>query len=165
MAESKFYTKNMHEHCKNFFVDNFEALESEYSNKFSAQYPDLYESSDYQNSTLFSFISESLNKGVNSDYTVYRDNDFIDYRLNYLNRKNWKNIVNEKNYLDSQYVWYYFSPTCIPVKIRELVVDKFDLLEEFYIQSVKSHLKRFYIRGHVKEMWINIDLLYKNGFN
>ena len=155
----------MHEHCKNFFVDNFEALESEYSNKFSAQYPDLYESSDYQNSTLFSFISESLNKGVNSDYTVYRDNDFIDYRLNYLNRKNWKNIVNEKNYLDSQYVWYYFSPTCIPVKIRELVVDKFDLLEEFYIQSVKSHLKRFYIRGHVKEMWINIDLLYKNGFN
>jgi hypothetical protein len=165
MADSKYCTKNMHKHCKNFFVENFDSLESEYTNKFLTQYPVRYESSNYQNSTLFSFISESLNQGINSDYTIYRDNDFIDYRLNYLNSKNWKDIVNEKNYLDSQYVWYYFRPTCIPVKIRELVVDKFELLEEFYIQSVKSHLKRFYIRGHVKEMWIYIDLLYKNGFN
>lgn len=165
MAESKFYTKNMHEHCRNFFVENFDVLESEYSKKYSTQYPDLYVSSDYQNSNLFSFISESLNHGINSDYIVYRDNDFIDYRLNYLNSKNWKDIVNEKSYLDSEYVWYYFRPTSIPVKIRELIVDKFDLLEEFYTQSVKSHLKRFYIRGHVKEMWIYIDLLFKNGFN
>lgn len=165
MAESKFYTKSMHEHCKAFFVENFQMLESEYSNKYSVQYPDLYQSSKYNDSTLFNFISESLNQSINSDYTVHRDNDLIDYRLKYLNSNKWNDIVNEKNYLDSQYVWYYFRPTCIPVNIRELVVDKFDLLEEFYIQSVKSHLKRFFIRGHVKEMWIYIDLLYKNGFN
>lgn len=58
-----------------------------------------------------------------------------------------------------------FCPIDIPIKIRELVVDKFDLLEEFYKQSIESHLKRFYFRGRVKEKWINLDLLYKNGFN
>jgi len=165
MSESKFYTKRMHEHCKAFFVENLKMLELEFSNSYSLQYPDLYKSTKHNHTTLFSFISESLNKSINSDYTVHRDNDLIDYRLKYLNSSKWADIVNQTKYLESPYVWYYFKPTCIPVKIRELVVDKFDLLEEFYIQSVKSHLKRFYIRGHVKEMWIYIDLLYKNGFN
>jgi hypothetical protein len=165
MADSKFYTKKMHEHCKAFFIENFEKIDSEYSNKFSKQFPDLYESSKYKDSNIFNFISESLKQGIDSNYSVHRDNDFIDYRLNYLNSNNWNKIVENTSYLDSHYVWYYFSPTCIPINIRELVVDKFNLLEEFYVNSVKSHVKQFYMRGHVKELWISLDLLFKNGFN
>jgi hypothetical protein len=165
MAELKFYSKKMREHCKSFFIENFEYLESKFIKDFSLVYKEKYESCKFNDTNIFNFISDTLNISINSDYTVYRDNDFIDYRLNYLDSKKWKDIVNDKHYLDSQYVWYYFSPTTIPIKIRELVVDKFDILEEFYIQSVKSHLKRFFIRGQVKEKWINLDLLYKNGFN
>jgi len=165
MGDSKFYTRQMLEHCKSFFIKNFETLDYQFSNKYSVQYPDKYESSKYKDSTLFSYISETLKQSINSDYTVHRDKDFIDFHLNYLNGKNWKDIIIEKNDMDYQYKWHYFRPTNIPVKIRELIVDKFDLLEEFYIQSIKSHLKQFYIRGHVKVMWIYFDLIYRNGFN
>ena len=165
MGDSKFYTKKMRIHCKEFFLGNFEKLETKYSEKYSTLYPDLYQSSQFQNTTLFDFISDSLIKGIDSDYTIYRDNDLIDNRLNFRKKNEWKKILEEKYYLESEYIWYYFSPIDIPIKIRELVVDKFDLLEEFYKQSIESHLKRFYIRGRVKEKWINLDLLYKNGFN
>jgi len=165
MSELKFYSKKMREHCKSFLNENLEKLESKFNQEFSSYYPEKYESSKFKDTDIFNFISITLKNNLNSDYTVYRDNDLIDYRLNYHNSNNWNDIIIKKNYIESKYVWYYFSPTNIPIKIRELVVDRFDILEEFYIQSLKSHLKRFFIRGHVKEKWIKLDLLYKNGFN
>lgn len=114
MGDSKFYTKKMRIHCKEFFLGNFEKLETKYSEKYSTIYPDLYQSSQFQNTTLFDFISESLIKGIDSDYTIYRDNDLIDNRLNFRNKNEWKKILEEKYYLESEYIWYYFAQLTYP---------------------------------------------------
>ncbi len=165
MAETKFYTEKMREHCKAFFLENYERLDNELSVKYSKQYPHKYLSSNHNENNLFNFIANKLEEGIGSDYCVYNDKDLIDYRLNFLNSNTRQEKVDNTSYLDSIYVWYYFSPTDIPVKIRELIVDKFNLLEEFYFNCINSHVKRFYMRGHVKELWIQLDTLFANGFN
>jgi hypothetical protein len=165
MAERKFYTNKMHAHCKSFFIDNFEKLDNELKNKYSLIYPEIYQSTSIFDTDLFTYVADRLNKGINSDYSVHRDNDFIDYRLNYLEKSQWKKIVESTSYIEFEYVWYYFSPIKIPIVIRELVLDKLDLLEEYYHNCVDSHIKRFYMRGCVKEKWIRADLILKNGFN
>jgi hypothetical protein len=165
MGEFDFYTKKMNEHCKSFFLNNFEMLDLKYTKIYSKLFPLKYQSSNFKNSNLFEYISDSLKNGINSNYSVYRDNDFIDYRLNYLHNKYWAELGKKLDYIDSHYVWYYFTPRSIPINVRELVVDNFNLLESFYINSVESHIKRFHIRGHVKKLWIALDLVYKNGFN
>ena len=166
MANSKYYTSKMHSHLKAFFLKKFERLDFEFSDIYNKQYPKRYQSAIHNDKSLFNFIADSLKEGIGSDFSVYRDKDFISYQLKYLNSKNWHNKIILKSYfLDSLYTWHYFMATAIPIKIRELIVDKFNFLEEYYANCIKSHIKRFFIRGHVELFWIQLDSLYKNGFN
>jgi hypothetical protein len=165
MAELKFYTDEMRQHCRNFLNENFEKLDAQYSKVYSKEFSEKRKSATLKDTTLFDFISNSLKVGINSDYSVYEDKDFINYYLQYLNSKSWHEEMRVKQFIENPYDWVRYRPTIIPTNIRELVVNKFDLLEEFYSNCIKSDVIRFFIRGHVNTRWLKIDSVLNRGFN
>jgi hypothetical protein len=152
-------------HCKSFLHENFQRLDTEYSNIYSVEFPEKRVSASLEGTSLFDYISDSLKDGVGSDYNVYYDKGFIDYNLKYLDSKSWPQVMEKRNFIDNAYDWVSYRPTIIPTNIRELVVNKFDLLEEFYTNCIKADVIRFFIRGHVNHQWMRIDSVIKNGFN
>jgi hypothetical protein len=169
MANTKHLTDIAYKHRQEFFLGYGEALFEKYSKIYSQKYPVKYISSPPQNNDfidadLFTFIERVLFENLNSEYKVHQDSGLIDYRLNYYSKENQLKMVRDKNYLDSIH-YFPFFPTGIPTQIRELLNENLEILEEYYKTSIESHLKRFFIRGHVKEFWLNSDHLYRYGFN
>ncbi len=169
MASAKYLTDRAYNHRREYFLEYGATFIEKYSKIYSQKYPDKYVSSpphknDFSEVDLFTFIENVLADNLNSDYKVHLDSDIIDYRLNYYSKEVQLKMVREKDYINSLY-YFPFYPTGIPTQIRELLNENLDILEEYYKISIESHLKRFYIRGHVKEFWLNIDHLYRYGFN
>lgn len=163
------YLSKIKRHREDFFLNNGQQIAESSSLIYQSKYPIQYSSSspnnnDYSHKDLFTFIENVLAEKLNSDYTIHLDADLIDYRINYYSRKDQLKMVQEKNYLDSIY-YFNFYPTAIPVQIRELLDENEEILEEYYKSCIDSHLKKFYIRGHVKTFWLSVDYLYRFGFN
>lgn len=163
------YVSEMREHRTNFFLNHGQQIAEASSMIYQSKYPIQYLSSppnndDYSDTDLFTFIENVLTEKLNSDYKINLDADLIDYRVNYYSKKDQLKMVQEKNYLDSIY-YFNFYPTAIPIQIRELLYENLEILEEYYKSCIDSHLKKFYIRGHVNKFWLNVDYLYRFGFN
>ena len=152
-----------------FFRNQGQYLVENYRKVYEERYPKQYKSSesnndDFSNTDLFTFIENTLAENLNSDFKVNRDSGLIDYHLKYNSTADQLKVVEKKDYLNSIY-YFPFFPTEIPLQIRELLFENLELFDEFYKCSIDSHLKKFYIRGHVNEFWLNVDSLYKFGFN
>lgn len=163
------YLTGIKKHREDFFLNNGQEIAETSSKIYQSKYPTKYSSSppnnnDFPSKDIFTFIENTLSEKLNSDYKVHLDADLIDYRINYYSRQEQLKMVQEVNYLDSIY-YFNFFPTAIPLKIRELLNENLEILEEYYKTCIDSHLKKFYIRGHVNEFWLNVDYLYKFGFN
>jgi len=169
MASIKYLTDKAYNHRREFFLDQGATILENCYKMYVQKYPDKYISStpqknDFSEVDLFTFIENVLADNLKSEYKVHLDSDIIDYRLNYYSKETQLNMLREKDYIDSIY-YFPFYPTDIPTQIRELLNENLEILEEYYKVSIESHIKRFFIRGHVKEFWLNLDHLYRYGFN
>lgn len=149
------------QHFRIYHEDNFESLVSHYKEKYSKQFPLKYQSCLCGSLSLFDYVSLEFLENINSDYSIYNDLGIIDYRVKYFHSKE----ISIHKDLYSHYYGLSFSGAEVPIYLRELVVNKNELLEEFYRNLLKRYIKLFYMRGHVDLFWIKMNMLCEKGFN
>ena len=169
MSDTKHLSKIAYNHRRDFFLKHGPQLAEQYSKIYQIKYPEKYISSipnntDFTARDLFTYVENILSEHLDTEYKIHLDNDLFDNRLNFYSREVQLKMISEKEYLDSMY-YFPFYPTNIPIQIRELLDENIEILEEYYKTCISSHLKQFYIRGHIKEFWLNTDYLYRYGFN
>jgi hypothetical protein len=169
MAIIKHLTDISYNHRRDYFLNNGASIIENFSKTLREKYPEIYKSSspskkDFPDLDLFAFVERIVFENLNSDYNVNQDSDLINNTLKYYSSEQQLNIIRKNECFKSIYSFPIY-PTDIPPQIRELLGENLEILEEYYKASIESHLKKFFIRGHINEFWLNLDQLYRYGFN